>query len=547
MSGILFIKDSVIYREVLFMRFQTKLMLLIFTFILFIICILGFSSQKMIEEALEKEIGQRALDLAETVAINQTVLDAFQSDQPAEEMYQTVNEIFEVSEAEFITIANEEGLRYYHPDPSRIGKPAVGGDNEPVLQEGRSIISKAEGSLGLSIRGKAPVVIEGEVVGFVSVGFLADSINATALAYERVILFVGLGTLGLGALGTFAITKGLKRATLGMEPQEIGRLYEEKQAIVESFGEGLVAINEKNTITLMNGRAKKLLGLDPTQTYIDRSLSDLIHSHVLVELLAQSDDTIRDYEAITIAKGIVVQKVPIKNAENDWVGTVFGLRDTSEFLELTEQLSQTEAYADALRAQTHEFSNKLHVLSGLLQLESYQEAIDYINEEAHSHEMKMNGLKANKSDAWLQSLLIGKQHQAEEKGIEWIIHLPADPIQLSQKQRRPLLILLGNVIDNAIETVLKPEAVRKKINVTFTFKEGALIVSVSDWGTGFGERSLESIIQSGYSSKTEGNHGYGMRMIQSMVRELNGALTVDAMEDAVTTIEVTIPLEENTG
>lgn len=534
-------------KEVLVMRFQTKLMLLIFSFILIIICILGFSSQKMIEEALEKEIGQRALDLAETVAIHQTVLDAFQADNPAEAMYQTVNDIYEVSEAEFITIANEEGIRYYHPDPSRIGKPAVGGDNEPVLTEGRSIISKAEGSLGLSIRGKAPVLIDGEITGFVSVGFLAESINTTALAYERVILFVGIGTLGLGAIGTFAITKGLKRATLGMEPQEIGRLYEEKQAIVESVGEGLVAINEKSEITLMNGRAKKLMGLDPTQTYVQHSLSDLMQSHVLAELLAQSDDTMRDHEAISIAKGIVVQKVPMKNATGEWMGTVFGLRDTSEFLELTEQLSQTEAYADALRAQTHEFSNKLHVLSGLLQLESYQEAIDYINEEAHSHKLKLSGLKANKSDAWLQALLIGKQHQAEEKGIEWTVDLPPKPIQLGPKQRHPLLTLLGNVIDNAIDSVLKPEAVQKKVRVSFTYKEDFMVVLVSDWGTGFGEHSLESIIQTGYSSKTEGKHGYGMRIVQSMVRELNGTLTAESKGDAITTIKVIIPLEKNVG
>ncbi|MFK3936059.1 ATP-binding protein [Alkalihalobacillus sp. NPDC078783] len=529
------------------MRFQTKLMLLIFTFILFIICILGVSSQKMIEEALEKEIGQRALDMAETVAINETVLDAFQSAHPAEAMYQTVNDVFEVSEAEFITIANEEGIRYYHPEPSRIGKPAVGGDNEPVLQEGRSIISKAEGSLGLSIRGKAPVVIEDEIVGFVSVGFLAESINATALAYERVILFVGLGTLGLGAIGTFAITKGLKRATLGLEPKEIGRLYEEKQAIVESVGEGLLAMNEKNEITLMNGRAKKLLRLDSTQTYLGRALSELIHSHVLSELLVQGDETMRDREAISMARGIVVQKVPIKNQANEWIGTVFGLRDTSDFLELTEKLSQTEAYADALRAQTHEFSNKLHVLSGLLQLESYQEAIEYINAEAHSHNKKMNELEANQSDAWLQALLIGKQHQAEEKGIEWILELPPKPIQLSQKQRQPLLTVLGNIIDNAIDSVLKPEAVHKKIHVTFSYKESSMVVSVDDWGIGFGGHSLESIIQTGYSSKTEGNHGYGMRIVQSMVRELNGTFTAHSKGHAVTTIEIIIPLEENEG
>ena len=519
-------------------------MLLIIVLILSIISILGISFQKVIEDALEQEIGQRALDVAETLALNQTIIDAFQSNDPAAAMNQTAKAAFEVSEAEFITIANHEGIRYYHPKQSRIGLPSVGGDNDPVLLEGRSIISKAEGSLGLSVRGKAPIMSEGNVIGFVSVGFLAEGIESTALVYERIVLFIGLGTLILGLLGTVFITRSLKRATLGMEPNEIGRLYQEKQAIVESVGEGLVAFNQIGEITLMNTRAKKLLNLDPENDYTGTSMSDIDHSPVLTELSLQSDGTNKNQEAISMTKGIVVQKVLIWNKGKEWMGTVFSLRDTSDFIELTERLSQTQDYADALRAQTHEFSNKLYVLSGLLQLESYQEAIDYIDEESQAQFKKTNTFTDKQIDSWLHALLIGKQHQAEEKGIDCDILLSEQPIALDNKQKRPVLTIVGNLLDNAMDAVLKPGAQQKKIAISFTYTDKSLSMMVQDWGVGLGALSIDSLLETGYSTKTQKNHGYGMSIVQEMVDGLEGTLHHRTNTEAVTTIEVIIPVEQ---
>ncbi|TSB48405.1 ATP-binding protein [Alkalicoccobacillus porphyridii] len=527
------------------MKFQYKLMLLIFSLILVIISILGISFQRIIEDALEQEIGQRALDVAETLALNPTIIEAFQSEDPESSMYQVATDAFQVSEAEFITIANQQGIRYYHPDPSRVGLPSVGGDNDPVLNDGHSIISKAEGSLGLSIRGKAPIKNGEEIVGFVSVGFLAESIQATAQMYERLVLLIGIGTVILGLIGVLFVTRGLKRATLGMEPNEIGRLYQEKQAIVESVGEGIVAFNQHHEITLLNARARKLLKLDPEQEYMGMSMDVVDHSAVLKELSLQSDGTSHTQPAITMTKGIVVQKVPIWNKGKEWMGTVFSLRDISDLNELTERLSQTQNYADALRAQTHEFSNKLYVLSGLLQLESYQEAIDYIEEESQEQLKKTEAFKYQRVDPLLHSLLIGKQHQAEEKGIDFTIQLPTNTLSLSQYLRRPVVTIIGNLLDNAMDAVLKPEAKSKKITISFTQQDQALMMTICDWGIGFSEHSFESLLRTRYSSKEQKNHGYGMRIIHHMLDEVDGTITHCEDSDAVTCIKVSIPMHQS--
>ena len=55
------------------------------------------------------------------------------------------------------------------------------------------------------------------------------------------------------------------------------------------------------------------------------------------------------------------------------IGTVTTMRDRTELVSLQSQLSSNLSITDTLRAQTHEFSNQLHTISGLVQLEEYDE------------------------------------------------------------------------------------------------------------------------------------------------------------------------------
>ncbi|WP_392560668.1 hypothetical protein [Orbus mooreae] len=61
-----------------------------------------------------------------------------------------------LSQAEFITIFDMNGIRFSHPDQDKIGQMIVGGDGDRVLK-GESYISTAKGTLGLSIRAFRPI------------------------------------------------------------------------------------------------------------------------------------------------------------------------------------------------------------------------------------------------------------------------------------------------------------------------------------------------------------------------------------------------------
>ncbi|MGV2788603.1 sensor histidine kinase, partial [Clostridium perfringens] len=117
-----------------------------------------------------------------------------------------VEEIRLETDAEYIVIGNREGIRYAHPLADRIGKEMVGGDNGPVLK-GMSIISKAIGSMGPSLRGKTPIYNDkNEIIGIVSVGILMKDIEISAQSYRnRVLFFAGISLI-LGCGGAIWIS-----------------------------------------------------------------------------------------------------------------------------------------------------------------------------------------------------------------------------------------------------------------------------------------------------------------------------------------------------
>src|SRR5260370_39861331 len=72
--------------------------------------------------------------------------------------------------ADFIVVANKDGIRYSHPNPQNIGK-RVSTDPGGALA-GDVYVGYQEVTLGRSVRAKVPILSDGQVVGIASVGSL---------------------------------------------------------------------------------------------------------------------------------------------------------------------------------------------------------------------------------------------------------------------------------------------------------------------------------------------------------------------------------------
>ncbi|MFP3511927.1 sensor histidine kinase [Peribacillus sp. SIMBA_075] len=519
---------------------ETKILGLVLSLSLFLILLLTTSFSYMEGRQIVKDKGQLALELSKTISFMPTVTEAFETDDPAGIIQPIAEKIRRETGAEFIVVGNKEGIRYSHPLASEIGKRMEGGDNSRAIRDGEYYVSEAAGSLGLSIRGKSPVFNkDGKIIGIVSVGFLVEDVRAQIFKDLSKEMIVSLVAIMISIIGSYMLARSIRKDTLGLEPFEIANLYKEKNAVLQSVKEGILAIDHKGLITSMNQPAKKLL--DIKESVRDLNVDGLFPSKYLFEVLKSGEPQV-DKEISWKDKSVIVNCTPIFDCERV-SGVVASFRDRTEIEEMVNTLSEVKMHSEDLRAQTHEFTNKLYVLSGLIQLGEYDEAIDMIQSETSELHSLNRVVFEQIKDTKVQALLLGKIGKASEKKIifeidsqSYLEKLP-DHIKLSQ-----LTLILGNIIDNALEAVSGMEEPLVKFFATDIGND--MVFEVSDNGKGIPEDAIAHIFDRGFTSKkNESPSGYGLSNADRVVKELGGIIEVQS-EGENTIFTVYLPKEQ---
>ncbi|TMC09196.1 MAG: sensor histidine kinase, partial [Chloroflexi bacterium] len=125
-------------------------------------------------DQLNHQYEQRSLAIAESVASGSTVQQALLAGDPNGVIQESAEAVRRSTGASFVVVTDRQGIRYSHPNPALIGKPV---DESPAtVLAGNSWVGIQRGTLGLSARGKAPIFVNGQVIGMVSVGFLVDQV-----------------------------------------------------------------------------------------------------------------------------------------------------------------------------------------------------------------------------------------------------------------------------------------------------------------------------------------------------------------------------------
>ncbi|MGE7758696.1 ATP-binding protein [Peribacillus sp. NPDC097895] len=522
---------------------ETKILGLVLSLSLFLILLLTTSFSYMEGRQIAKDKGHLALGLSKTISFMPTVIEAFETEDPADTIQPIVEKIRRETGAEFIVVGNKEGIRYSHPLASEIGKRMEGGDNSRALSGGEYYVSEAAGSLGLSIRGKSPIFNkDGKIIGIVSVGFLVDDVRAQIFKDLSKEMIVSLAAIMISIIGSYMLARSIRKDTLGLEPFEIANLYKEKNAVLHSVKEGILAIDQNGLITSMNQPAKKLLDIKESVRHLN--VDDLFPSKYLFEVL-RSGEPQMDKEISWKDKSIIVNCTPIFDSEGV-SGVVASFRDRTEIEEMVNTLSEVKMHSEDLRAQTHEFTNKLYVLSGLIQLEEYDEAIDMIQSETSELHSLNRVVFEQIKDTKVQALLLGKIGKASEKKIifeidaqSYLEKLP-DHIKLSQ-----LTLILGNIIDNALEAVSGTDEPLVKFFATDIGND--MVFEVSDNGKGIHEDDIAYVFDRGFTSKNNGSpSGYGLSNADQVVKELGGIIEVQS-EAGNTIFTVYLPKEPRGG
>ncbi len=493
------------------------------------------------ETNLKNEIGSKALSVAQSIANMPDIQEAFQAENPAAAIHPIAESIRNQVGAEFIVIGNRNEIRYSHPNPKRLGQKMVGGDNGLVFK-GESVISESTGTLGPSLRGKAPIFSQGEVIGVVSVGYLQTDIEKEVSKIQKKIFFATLVILIGGLLAALLISLNIKKAMFGLEPKEIAWMYQEKHAILESIHEGIIAIDTDGRITVVNETAHKILGV-PNETLLrGKRIEDVIKNTNLLGVV-RNGQAEYDKEIIIFEDVFLANRIPIFNKKGDVIGAVASLRNKSELAQLLQELSHVKAYAEGLRAQTHEYSNRLYTLLGLIQLGSYKEAIDFISKEVDVAQGFIQFLMKEIPDPVIAGFILGKVSLASELKVNFLIDRESSFKDIPHEISRDLLVtIIGNLVNNAFEAVRENNQGEKRVTLFLTDLGKELIIEVEDNGKGIDSNENGRIFKAGFTTKDRtSNAGIGLSLVQNAIKSLGGYVTFSSNVGEGTIFTVAVP------
>lgn len=446
------------------------------------------------------------------------------------------------SNASFIVVTAKNGQILAHPNDEKIGDFSNFKDEFTAIVFGGYYSTISQETMGSAIVGISPVYNDdNQLVGTVKVGFLTENLMEGISERARRLFSFSLFIFFVAILSSIWLAKSIRKDTLGLEPQQIAAFYSERRAILASISEGIIAIDSKQNITLMNAAAQEILGLN--HRHISNPVQAVLPSFEMPEQLMQHE--IRpSFELNVKDKILIVTTVPLRNGVHQ-KGAVITFKDRTEMVEMVNKLFEVSEYSDSLRAQTHEFTNKLYVISGLLQLGNYEQAIQMIQEEIDVNEYTNRLVFEHIQDSNVQAIILGKMGMASEMKIAF--HLDEN----SSLQTLPsfirtgdLTIIIGNLIDNAFDAVAK----QSNGEITFFALDIGedIILEVTDNGPGIDSDALYDVFKQGFTTKEKLGHGFGLANVQKIVRSLGGDIAV-ASDGTETTFSVYIPKKERMG
>ncbi|MEB4615534.1 sensor histidine kinase [Leucobacter sp. M11] len=503
------------------MSLRAQLLLCQVAIILVTVVATGIVAGTLQERQLRDAYLDRMLGVARSVANLPAITDAFDDPDPSAAIQPIAEVIREASKVTYVVVTDRDGIRFSHPTPGRIGERV---STDPgVALSGRVFVGTETGTLGDSWRAKVPIFSPedpDEVIGQVSVGILESDLSAD-LREEIGWLVVALVVAAIaGGLGAAWVTRLIRRRIHGLEPEQIAGLLEGREAILHGTQEGLIAFDDRGRVLLANDAAGTLLGLADPSGAEGRLAADVLEPE-LARLAVAGDG---DEHLVLAGERRLIARSDAVSGPSGPIGTALTLRDHTALHETLAELEGANSLAEGMRAQAHEFANRLHVIGGLLELGEAEAALDYVGRVSTDGLLVTLG-EAEALGGELTALLLAKRARALELGVR----LDLDPEQrwLAPRGEDPLrddaLTVVGNLLDNAIEAAGPGGAVR----LGLSRGAGRVRIVAEDSGPGVNPEERERVFLRGVSSKGAGGvRGLGLTLVRRVARRLGGDATI---------------------
>ncbi len=324
-------------------------------------------------------------------------------------------------------------------------------------------------------------------------------------------------------------------------------------AIVDAMVEGVLATDARGRIVIANPAAHRLLGYAPRESLPDLPalFRDKVARDAVAEVLAGHD--VHDREVDIDGRILSMNARPLP--DNGAVVVMHDLTDVRrleavrrDFVanashELKTPLTSIAGYADTLADDTIDADTRHRFLRIIVSnAQRMQRLVDDLLELSRIESgrwlpaIERADLRALLEDGWEAFV-----DRAAERKVEWLVSVDANAAQLDV-DADAFRQVMGNLFDNA----LRYTAIGGRIACRGERRNGGVMVSVSDNGTGIASEHLSRVFERFYRvdaarSRSEGGTGLGLAIVRHMVEAHGGTVTAESELNRGTTIHCWFP------
>lgn len=427
-----------------------------------------------------------------------------------------------LADIDVISVIGSDNVRLYHSNHELIGTVYDGTIPEFEQNSKEYYATNDIGPSGTQRRAYAAVYDEeGNYIGFVIAIMLMQNIYRESLQTAFIFILIMIAAILMELLISAELSGTIKKSLLGYEPDVFSAMYKVRDNILESLDEGIIAVDSEGVVQFVNQAADTMLN------HMEKGLGSKIVGEPFDSIQIESET-------------IWIDLAPIK--ENDTtIGEVAILHDRAEYTKLMEDLTGTRYLVDSMRANNHDFTNKLHVILGLIQMEMYDEATSYIENITIVQRATISKIINAVNEPAIAALLIGKTARASELNVKFVLREGCYYSNTDMNLPSQVLVtVIGNLIDNAFEAMNEKNDsydVQKELLFGIYSRPGAVLITTDDTGMGISEKDLKHVFENGYSTKGEGR-GTGLYQVKTMVEGLGGTITVESQVGIGTSFSV---------
>ncbi|MFI8990812.1 ATP-binding protein [Streptomyces antimycoticus] len=502
------------------------------------------------EATFNRVEGRRVGALAEQLAAQPLVRTRLVGPSPAEALAPLVYSARVQSRVTSVTVADGDGRVVSSTNPTVLG------DRLPLgkgVGAGRGWSGTLDWDGSRELVAQVPVLGAtrddlGRHLGTVMIGEASPTVwQRLSGASSYLPVYLGVAS-ALGVVGSWLLARRVKRQTLGLEPREITGLAEHREAMLYGIAEGVVALDPQHRVTLVNDMGRRLLDLP--EDCVGRNLAELGIEGRLLDVLAGARKESRDpKDEVVVRHGrvLVMNRMTVVK-DGRPLGSVTTLRDRTELARLEREIGSFRGTSELLRAQTHEFANQLHTISGLIQIGEQEEVVRYIralNQRRQSLDMSIG---RRVQDTAVAALLMAKASQAAERKVALRLSDRTALDRLTPEDAADVATVVGNLVDNAIDAATSErgdgnggggskvagdmaagrDGDEPWVEVELRQDNASVEIVVRDSGPGVAPDLAQEVFAHGFTTKAarEGERGIGLALTRLVCERRGGEIAV---------------------